>query len=81
MQLRVRMLGGILEDAALSPEDRAIIRRIWPQPAERLADNVTISPNPCASTLTLDYLSGREEEIRLRWINLKPFRLQLSAAG
>ncbi len=70
MILQVRMLGGSLNDSALRPEDRAIIQRIWPVPAPRLADNITLLPNPCATSITLEYLSAREEEITLVWTNL-----------
>ena len=70
MKLQVRMLGGILDDAALRPEDRAIIQRVWPVPAPRLADNITLSPNPCSTSITLEYLSARVEEVTLVWTNL-----------
>ncbi len=70
MKLQVRMLGGILDDTALSTEDRTLIQRVWPIPAPRLADNITLGPNPCSTSITLEYLSAGEEEIRLVWTNL-----------
>ncbi|MEO6037077.1 MAG: T9SS type A sorting domain-containing protein [Saprospiraceae bacterium] len=76
MRLRVRMLGGTLDDSALSIEDQAIIERVWPNPAPRLEDNLRLSPNPYASSLTLDYLSDQAEELRLIWTDLNGQVLQ-----
>lgn len=70
MLLNVRMLGGTLDDAALAPEDRALIRRIYPEPAPVFADNVSVAPNPFADVLTLRYLSAGAEKITVRWADM-----------
>ncbi len=70
MKLRVRMLGGTLDDSKLTPEDQTIIERIWPSPAPRLEDNLTINPNPFFTFMRMTYFSGQEEKVRLTWSDL-----------
>lgn len=70
MLLNVRMLGGSIDDYALSPEDQALIRRIYPEPAPAFGDNVAIAPNPFGETFTLTYIAGETEEMTLRWLNI-----------
>ena len=50
VHLNVHMLGGELDDANLPPDDRALIRRIYPEVKGRLKDNLTVSPNPNPGT-------------------------------
>ncbi len=69
MRLNVRMLGGTLDDSALDPGSRALIRRIDPEPAPRLADNLQLFPNPSTGPLQLRYLAGAAETLRLRWLD------------
>lgn len=71
MRLNVRMLGGTLDDSALPADARALIRRIYPDPAPNWADNVQVSPNPFADNLTVHYLSGADEPLLLRWIDVQ----------
>lgn len=70
MLLNVRMLGGAIEDWALSPEDQALIRRIWPEPSPDLAENVTLAPNPFDEVFRLTFLTEKPEEVTLRWATL-----------
>jgi len=71
MRLNVRMLGGTLDDTALPADARALIRRIYPDPAPNWADNVQVSPNPFADNLTVQYLAGADEPLLLRWIDVQ----------
>lgn len=70
MHLNVRMLGGTIDDAALAPEDRELIRRIYPEPSVEFADNVSIAPNPFADVFSLIYLAGKPETLALRWTSI-----------
>jgi hypothetical protein len=70
MLLNVRMLGGSIDDYALSLEDQALIRRIYPEPAPEFDDNVVIAPNPFGSTFTLTYIAGETENMKLHWSNI-----------
>jgi len=70
MRLNVRMLGGAIDDAALAPEDRDLIRRVYPEPSPDFGENVAIAPNPFAGELTLHYLAGKPESVTLRWTNV-----------
>lgn len=67
MRLNVRMLGGTLDDSALPPDSRAIIRRVYPEPVPRWADNVQVSPNPFSEQFSMQYLAGTEEQVLLQW--------------
>ncbi|MFN0016346.1 MAG: hypothetical protein ACKVU2_17535 [Saprospiraceae bacterium] len=71
MHLNVRMLGGTLDDAALPADARALIRRIYPEPAPNWADNVLVWPNPFTESPTIQYLAGSDEQVRLRWMDTK----------
>ncbi len=71
MHLNVRMLGGTLDDAALPADARALIRRVYPEPSPNWADNVQVSPNPFSENLSVQYLAGGEEPVRLRWLNVQ----------
>ena len=70
MLLNVRMLGGSIDDAALAPEDRALIRRIYPEPSPDFADNVHIAPNPFGEIFTLTFVAEKNETLTLRWTNM-----------
>jgi Secretion system C-terminal sorting domain len=70
MRLHVRMLGGTLDDSALLPEDRDLIRRIYPEPVAAFADNVQVWPNPFGEMFGLSYRASKTEKIRLTWANL-----------
>ncbi len=70
MRLRVRMLGGTLDDAALDADSRALIERIYPEPTPNWADNMQVAPNPFSDRLTLTYTAGREGEmLTARWLD------------
>lgn len=71
MRLNVRMLGGTLDDDALPADARALIRRIYPDPAPNWADNVQVAPNPFADNPTVRYLAGADESLLLRWIDVQ----------
>lgn len=70
MLLNVRMLGGTIEDWALASEDKALIRRIYPEPSPHFDENVTISPNPFGESFRLIFLAKKPEEVTLRWTTL-----------
>lgn len=67
MHLNVRMLGGTLDDSALPEDSRAIIRRVYPEPAPHWADNVQVWPNPFSEQFSVQYLAGAEEQVQLQW--------------
>lgn len=69
MKLNVRMLGGTLDDSALSPEDRALIQRIYPEPEANLADNLRVSPNPFDATLNLEWNAALSETLQVDWLD------------
>lgn len=70
MYLNIRMLGGIIDDARLPAADRALIRRIYPEPAPSFADNIRLWPMPVSADTRLEYLSKQENEaLRIRWID------------
>jgi hypothetical protein len=54
----------------LSAEDRAIIRRVYPEPGPVFADNFSLSPNPFQDAPTLSYLSAAEEQFSLQWLSV-----------
>lgn len=68
--LHVHMQGGTLDDAALDPADRALIRREYPEPSLSFRDNLRLFPNPYLETVNLAYLSGNQEILHLSWVNL-----------
>ncbi len=71
MRLRVHMRGGTLDDSALPPDSRALIERIYPEPAPQWSDNIRLSPNPFSQRLTLAYTTGQaEERLSVRWFDL-----------
>lgn len=70
VMLNVRMLGGTLDDSALDPADRALIRRLYPEPSASFLDNLRFFPNPFEETFNLSYLSKNDETLHLSWFNL-----------
>lgn len=68
MELHVRMLGGTLDDSRLAPEDRALIKRVYPDPAPNFSDNFSLSPNPFQTAPRLSYLSAGTEQLWLQWL-------------
>jgi hypothetical protein len=71
MKLNVRMLGGTLEDEALAPDERALINRIYPDPEPRLADNLSVSPNPFSDNTAISFLAAGDEDVSLVWTDLE----------
>jgi hypothetical protein len=69
MELRVRMLGGTLDDSRLPAADRALIRRIYPDPAPAFADNFSLTPNPFQAAPVLSYLSAAADELTVTWMS------------
>jgi hypothetical protein len=66
MKLNVRMLGGTLDDALLSPDDRAVINRIWPAPAPDFSENAVLAPNPFSENINLRFNAAAAGQLRLR---------------
>ena len=54
MHLNIFMNGGVLIDDKLLPEERALIRRIYPAPTD-LSDRISILPNPANDWIFVDY--------------------------
>ncbi|HNL38596.1 MAG TPA: T9SS type A sorting domain-containing protein, partial [Saprospiraceae bacterium] len=69
MRLAVHLLGGTLDDSALSPEEKALIERVYPVPDLDFSKNIGISPNPFSSDCALEYLAGSAETVTLTWVN------------
>ncbi|MEZ5052523.1 MAG: T9SS type A sorting domain-containing protein [Chitinophagales bacterium] len=55
MMLCFFMNGGTLDDSALSPEERRIIRRIYPSASNELGGNLQIVPNPARQYATIEF--------------------------
>jgi hypothetical protein len=68
--LNIRMMGGTLDDTALDPADRALIRRVYPEPSASFLDNLRFFPNPFEEYVNLSYLSKNDEVLHLNWFNL-----------
>lgn len=66
-KLDVYMEGGTLDDSQLSPEERALIRRIYPSAHDEFAGNIKILGNPFSEllecTLTADHAMSIELEL------------------
>jgi hypothetical protein len=75
MELRVRMLGGTLDDSRLPAADRALIRRIYLEPVPKFSDNFSFNPNPFQSTAVLSYISPGTENLRATWFSADGKRL------
>lgn len=75
MELRVRMLGGTLDDSRLPAADRALIRRIYLEPVPKFSDNFSFNPNPFQSTSVLSYISPGTENLRATWFSADGKRL------
>lgn len=71
MRLNVRMLGGTIDDTALDAEERALIRRIYPEPAPDFTKNVQVYPNPFATEIQLQYLAAQDEVLQLVWTDIQ----------
>ena len=70
MKLRLWMLGGTVDDEALSAEERALIVRAYPQPSPQLSDNLQLLGNDGSGTnLQLRYLSPGDENLYIRWFD------------
>lgn len=70
MKLKVRMLGGSLDDSALDAAERARIERVYPEPAPFFAQNIQLNPNPCSGQTVLQYTASRAETLELRWMDV-----------
>lgn len=68
-KLTVLMNGGTLDDRALPPAQRALIERVYPQPAAVFADNVQCVPNPFTAYVQLRYTAASAEILQLQWID------------
>jgi len=69
-KLRVRMLGGTVDDSALSPAEKALILREYPEPSPVFEDNIQVYPNPFHDRPSLNYLAAEQETVRLKWFSL-----------
>lgn len=69
-RLRVRMLGGTLDDSALDVQSRSMIEKIYPTPSSYWADNLRLFPNPADGPLTLQYAAAETGALQLRWFSI-----------
>jgi hypothetical protein len=70
MKLRLWMLGGSVDDGALSAEERALLIRAYPQPSPQLSDNLQLLGNDGNGTnLQIRYLSNGNEQLYIRWFD------------
>lgn len=69
-RLDVYMEGGTLDDSNLAPQERALIRRIYPSAHEELASNLQILGNPFGEHLECTFLSDRVMPLELELITL-----------
>ena len=65
MKLNIYMNGGQLDDSKLSPEDRAKINRIYPEPPLRLVDNVKVFPNPTTQFFNYSFILKNEATVEI----------------
>lgn len=66
IRLNVYMNGGILDDSELSPEERQLIRRIYPEPTGRFSDDVRVYPSPAKETLHWSLVTA-EDGTPVQW--------------
>ena len=69
-KLNVFMNGGTLNDNNLSADSRNLINRIYPKPAERFLDNITIYQNPVSSELTFGFLADEVGNLKLELFDM-----------
>jgi hypothetical protein len=62
MRLNIYMNGGTLDWENLSPESRALINLIYPDPTIIPEGTLLIAPNPTADVLGFDYTTGEDTE-------------------
>jgi hypothetical protein len=63
MRLNVRMLGGELDDSGLSPDDRALINRIYAFPSTVSEENLQLYPSPVSDEVGFLYVSTGAGEV------------------
>jgi hypothetical protein len=76
--LTVRMLGGELDDSALSAEERALIHREYPVPKPGFDDNLQVFPNPFTVNPSVQYTTDEDEPLHIQWLNLNGQLIQES---
>ena len=59
LKLKVRMMGGILDDSGLSANEKRLIERIYERPEKRFQDNLGIYPNPVLDNLEFYWISSK----------------------
>jgi hypothetical protein len=77
--LEVYMEGGTLDDSKLSPEERALIRRIYPSPSAEFSDNLQILGNPFSETLELTLTTAGEMPVTVELMGMNGQLLQRNA--
>ena len=70
LRLRVRMLGGSIDDSALDPSEQNRIERVYPEPAVDFIQNIALFPNPLEDQATLQYVANDTENLDLQWFDL-----------
>ena len=70
MKLNIYMNGGTLDDSNLSPEDRAKINLIYPEPPVRIQDNIKVFPNPTSQFLNYSFILKNEATITIEMYDI-----------
>lgn len=71
VKLNVYMNGGILDDSKLNPVARLLINRIYPKPSSHFKENIQLMNNPTYGIFQLDYLSSRNERVKVDILDLQ----------
>lgn len=69
-KLNIYMDGGKLDDSRLSPEERQLINRIYPEVETAFAKNVRLVQNPVREHLEIRYNSSGKEQIHFQVFTL-----------
>lgn len=62
MKMKVRMLGGELDDSALSDDEKSLIERIYAEPDKRFQNNLEIFPNPVSNVLEFSWVASKPDK-------------------
>lgn len=74
--LDVYMEGGMLDDSNLTPEERALIRKIYPNPSAEFADNLQVLGNPFSETLDLTITTARPMPVSVELMGINGQSIQ-----
>lgn len=75
MVLTVHMKGGVLDDSELTPQERAMIRKVYDRPQTQFEDNVLIHGNPFGDELGLAVIGEGGENLALEVLDVEGRRV------